>query len=157
MGRVALRLVVAMVLGGVLGLEREEEGKVAGLKTHMLVCLGAALFMLVCIEAGADMAGVTRVAQGLTAAVGFLGGGAILKLTDQNKIKGLTTAANLWVAAATGMAVGMGFFWPAVVTVVLVWFILIVIHYRIKPWLHTVSEKLGLHQKEPEDKKPPPA
>jgi uncharacterized membrane protein YhiD involved in acid resistance len=137
---------------GLIGLEREEEGKVAGLKTHMLVAIGAALFMLACIESGADIAGVTRVAQGLTTAIGFLGGGAILKLADRNKIRGLTTAANLWVAAATGMAVGMGLVWPAIVTVALVWFILIFVHHRFEPWLHTFTRRIGLGERTPDEK-----
>ncbi len=112
--RVAARLLVALVLGALLGYEREETGKVAGLRTHMLVAAGAALFVIAPIEAGVSIEHLTRVVQGLTAGIGFLGAGAILKLTEQRQIKGLTTAANLWVTAAVGTATGMGMLWPAV-------------------------------------------
>ncbi len=117
--RVLVRLVAAMLLGAVVGYEREETGKVAGLRTHMLVAAGAALFVIAPIEAGVRVEHLMRVVQGLTAGIGFLGAGAILKLTEQRQIKGLTTAADLWVTAAVGTAVGMGFLWPAVCVVVL--------------------------------------
>src|SRR6266446_1779921 len=93
-GRVFVRLGLAVILGGILGYERESEGKAAGLRTHILVCLGAALFMLVPLELGASLADLTRVAQGVAAGIGFLGAGAILKLSRERKIHGLTTAAN---------------------------------------------------------------
>jgi putative Mg2+ transporter-C (MgtC) family protein len=114
-----VRLVTAMLLGGLLGFEREKEGKAAGLRTHMLVSLGAALFILAPLEAGVSRDNLVRVIQGLTAGIGFLGAGAILKITEERKIKGLTTAATLWLTAATGMAVGLGWLWPAVLVVVL--------------------------------------
>lgn len=133
--RVFGRLGVAALLGGLLGLEREEHGKSAGVRTHMLVALGAALFVLVPLEGGTTVDHLTRVIQGLTTAIGFLGGGVILKLVERQQIKGLTTAANLWVTAALGTAVGMGWVWPAVLTVVLSWIILLVVG-KLEGWLH---------------------
>ncbi len=106
--RITLRLLIAATLGGLLGLEREQKGKAAGLRTHMLVALGAALFVLTPQQAGVSDADLTRVLQGLVAGVGFLGAGAIVKGSDDAETKGLTTAAGIWLTAAIGVAAGMG-------------------------------------------------
>jgi putative Mg2+ transporter-C (MgtC) family protein len=106
--RVCIRLLVAVVLGGILGYERESVGASAGLRTHMLVSLGCALFVLIPLQAGMPLEDVSRVLQGVTAGIGFLGAGAILKLKDENRIEGLTTAAGIWLTAAVGVAAGMG-------------------------------------------------
>ena len=106
--RVTLRLMLAALLGGVLGLERERQGKAAGVRTHMLVCLGAALFVLVPDVAGALDDAMSRVIQGVVAGVGFLGAGTILKGDAANQVKGLTTAAGIWLTAAIGVTIGLG-------------------------------------------------
>jgi putative Mg2+ transporter-C (MgtC) family protein len=106
--RVIVRLTVAVVLGAMLGYERESVGASAGLRTHMLVSLGSALFVLIPLQAGMPVADVSRVLQGVTAGVGFLGAGAILKSQSENQITGLTTAAGVWLTAAIGVAAGMG-------------------------------------------------
>jgi len=106
--RIVLRLLVAIVLGGLLGYERESAGASAGLRTHMLVSLGSALFVLIPLQAGMKIEDLSRVLQGVTAGIGFLGAGAILKQKDQNDIKGLTTAASVWLTSAVGIAAGMG-------------------------------------------------
>ncbi len=106
--RIALRLSIAACLGGVLGYEREQKGKSAGLRTHMLVALGAALFVLVPQQAGVSDTDLTRVLQGLVAGVGFLGAGTIIKGNGDEDVKGLTTAAGIWLTAAIGVAAGMG-------------------------------------------------
>lgn len=103
-----LRLTVAAVLGGILGYEREHKGKAAGIRTHMLVSLGAALFVLIPQQAGVPPAELTRVLQGLVAGVGFLGAGAIVKGANDADVKGLTTAAGIWMTAAIGVAAGIG-------------------------------------------------
>ncbi len=108
MTRVGLRLLLAALLGGVLGFERESKGKSAGLRTHMLVALGAAFFVLVPQQSGASGEAMSRVIQGIVAGVGFLGAGAILKRGNQEEAKGLTTAASIWLTAAIGIAAGMG-------------------------------------------------
>lgn len=105
--RVCVRLFVATVLGAVLGFERESVGAPAGLRTHMLVSLGSALFILVPLQAGMSLEDMSRVLQGVTAGIGFLGAGAIIKLQNEG-IKGLTTAASIWLTAAVGVAAGMG-------------------------------------------------
>jgi putative Mg2+ transporter-C (MgtC) family protein len=106
--RIGVRLVMAAILGGILGFEREQKGKSAGLKTHMLVSLGAALFVLVPQQLGVSNADLTRVLQGLVAGIGFLGAGMIIKGNTEEEVKGLTTAAGIWLTAAVGMASGLG-------------------------------------------------
>jgi putative Mg2+ transporter-C (MgtC) family protein len=106
--RVVARLAVALLLGGALGYERELQGKDAGLRTHMLLCMGAALFVLVPQQLGLSGDGIGRVIQGVVAGMGFIGGGTILKLSDEKRIEGLTTAAAIWLTAAVGIAVGLG-------------------------------------------------
>lgn len=106
--RITLRLLIAAILGGIMGIEREQKGKAAGLRTHMLVSLGSALFILIPQQAGVSDADLTRVLQGLVAGVGFLGAGTIIKGSGEEEIKGLTTAAGIWLTAAIGMAAGMG-------------------------------------------------
>jgi putative Mg2+ transporter-C (MgtC) family protein len=105
---VALRLFVAALLGGLLGYQRELTGKSAGLRTHMLVTLGAAFFVIVPQLENMPTGDISRVVQGLIAGIGFLGGGAILKVTTEKEIYGLTTAAGIWMAAAIGVAAGFG-------------------------------------------------
>jgi len=120
------RLGAALVLGGAIGLERELTGQVAGLRTHMSVALGAALFGIVSAYGWNEFAevraqtnvqvDVTRVASNIVTGVGFLGGGAILK--DGATVRGLTTAASLWVTAAVGLAVALGGYSLAAVTTI---------------------------------------
>ena len=104
--RVTVRLLIAALLGGALGYEREKKGKAAGMRTHMLVTLGAALFILIPQQAGVTDADLTRVVQGLVTGVGFLSAGAIIRIGEE--VQGLTTAAGIWLTAAIGMAAGMG-------------------------------------------------
>ncbi|BEP96160.1 MgtC/SapB family protein [Acidovorax sp. sif1233] len=106
--RIVVRLTVAAVLGGLLGWEREHAGKAAGVRTHMLVAMGAALFVLVAQQAGIAPADNSRVLQGIIAGVGFLGAGTILKGDAENQVRGLTTAAGIWLTAAIGVAAGLG-------------------------------------------------
>jgi len=106
--RIVLRLSVAVALGGLLGYERESVGASAGLRTHMLVSLGSALFVLIPLQAGMGIGDISRVVQGVTAGIGFIGAGAILKQSDKNDIRGVTTAASVWLTAAVGIAAGMG-------------------------------------------------
>jgi putative Mg2+ transporter-C (MgtC) family protein len=106
--RTSIRLLLAAFLGGLLGFERQQTGKEAGLRTHMLVSLGAALFVLVPQQSGMDIADLSRVMQGVIAGIGFLGAGAILKQSEQGEIRGLTTAASIWLTAAIGISAGAG-------------------------------------------------
>jgi putative Mg2+ transporter-C (MgtC) family protein len=106
--QVVLRLAMAALLGGVIGFEREVRGKAAGIRTHMLATLAAALAVLVPMQAGLGQEALSRVVQGLFAGVGLLCAGSILKSSDEESIRGLTTAAGLWMTTAIGIACGMG-------------------------------------------------
>jgi len=105
---VVIRVIAAVVLGGFLGIERERAGKPAGFRTHMLVCLGTALVVLACTEVKMSLDGLSRVIQGIVTGIGFVGAGSILKLSESREIKGLTTAAGLWMTAIIGISVGLG-------------------------------------------------
>lgn len=106
--RLLTRLLLAALLGGVLGYEREQKGKAAGIRTHMLVALGAALFVLVPEFDGMAVADMSRVIQGIVTGIGFLGAGAIIKHRSEEDTQGLTTAAGIWMTAAIGVACGLG-------------------------------------------------
>lgn len=117
---VLIRLGVATLIGCTLGLNREMRGKPAGLRTHALVALGTALVTLTGVELAGhdgefDSSSVSRVIQGITAGIGFLGGGTILKSDSGEQISGLTTAASLWVVACLGIACGVGLWGMALI------------------------------------------
>ena len=128
---IVLRLVVASVLGGAIGIERELRDREAGIRTHLLVSLGAALFTIVSayafhsfLASGSSVvrADPTRIAAQIVTGIGFLGAGAIIR--EGLSVRGLTTAATLWVVAAIGMACGAGWYWAALVTTALTIFAL---------------------------------
>jgi putative Mg2+ transporter-C (MgtC) family protein len=131
--RVLIRLISAALLGAIIGFERERAGKAAGMRTHMLVALGAALFVVACIESGLSASDLSRVIQGLATGIGFIGAGAILKRTEEREITGLTTAAGLWMTAAVGVSTGLGRWGSAGVSVLLTWIILAVL-VRFEAW-----------------------
>lgn len=106
--RVSVRLLLAVLLGAVIGWERERRGRTAGLRTHMLVALGVALVVIAAQISGIGPGDMSRVLQGLLAGVGFLGAGAIIKQSEKEQVKGLTTAASLWAVAAIAVAAGLG-------------------------------------------------
>ena len=105
---VLIRLLAATVLGAIIGAQRERAGKPAGLRTHMLVTLGTAVFVLACSGVGMGHDALSRVIQGIVTGIGFIGAGSILKLDRERDIQGLTTAAGVWMTAAVGVAVGLG-------------------------------------------------
>lgn len=118
---ILLRLVLAVIAGGLIGLEREVVHKPAGLRTHMLVCLGSALFTLITIEAFPSGDPI-RIAAGIAMGIGFLGAGTIFKSKDE--VHGLTTAASIWAVAAVGMGIGLGYYLITAVAVILIFVIL---------------------------------
>jgi putative Mg2+ transporter-C (MgtC) family protein len=122
--QIVVRLLLAALLGGLLGFQRERVGKAAGLRTHMLVALGSAVFVLIPYQAGMSLADLSRVLQGVIAGIGFLGAGTILKQQEPEQIHGLTTAAGLWLTSAVGIAAGMGREASAVLGTVLAFIIL---------------------------------
>jgi putative Mg2+ transporter-C (MgtC) family protein len=125
--RIVLRLLAALLAGGIIGLQRETTGKAAGLRTHMLVCAGTALFVLAAVNTGMEQDAISRVVQGLATGIGFLGAGAILKVESSNQIKGLTTAAGIWMTAALGVTIGVGQLGTAAIGTALAWFVLAVL------------------------------
>ena len=106
--RVTVRMSSALIVGTAIGLQRELTHKPAGLRTHMLVALGTALFIVGPTEAGMDSAALSRILQGLATGIGFLGAGAILKLATEREIHGLTTAAGVWMTAAGSAIAALG-------------------------------------------------
>ena len=130
--RLVVRLLVAGLMGALIGYDRERVASPAGLRTHILVALGAALFVIVPVQAGFSADDISRVVQGLVAGIGFLGAGAILK--QEATVRGLTTAASIWLTAAIGMAAGLGQLVTALVATV---FGLVVLN---------VHAKVGKHQ-----------
>lgn len=108
LAHVIIRLIAATLLGAIIGMQRERAGKPAGLRTHILVTLGTAVFVLACSGVGMSMDGLSRVIQGIVTGIGFIGAGSILKLEKEQDIQGLTTAAGIWMTAAIGVAVGLG-------------------------------------------------
>ncbi|MBS0660761.1 MAG: MgtC/SapB family protein [Verrucomicrobia bacterium] len=126
--RISLRLIAALVLGGVIGWERERAGKAAGLRTHMLVSLASALFVVGGTAAGMSSADLSRVIQGIAAGLGFLGAGTIMKHDRNMEIEGLTTAAGIWMTAAVGVTVGLGRIGLAALAVLLGWVVLALVN-----------------------------
>lgn len=123
---ICLRLVAALAAGGIIGLERSYRGRAAGFRTHALVCVASGLLMLVTMFQSHWIAGLavtrvvidpTRLAQGIMTGIGFLGAGVIVK--EGLTVRGLTTAASIWITAAIGILIGMGFYFPAGIGTVL--------------------------------------
>jgi putative Mg2+ transporter-C (MgtC) family protein len=133
-GEILLRLAVALLLCGALGLERETRAEVAGLRTHMLVGLGAAVFTLLSAhavsDAESDRVDPTRIAAQIVTGIGFLGAGAIVR--EGFSVRGVTTAAALWISAAVGMAAGFGFYFGAVAATVVA-LIALVVFRQLRP------------------------
>jgi putative Mg2+ transporter-C (MgtC) family protein len=146
--RICLRLLVALIIGGTVGLQRELTHKPAGLRTHMLLALGTALLIVAVQQTGTDQNGLSRVIQGLATGIGFLGGGAILKLTAEHEIHGLTTAAGLWMTTAASVAAGLGQLPLAIVGVCLGLLVLSV--------FTSVEKWLGHHASRDAANRPPP-
>jgi len=126
----------AIGLGGLVGLERETKGRWAGLRTHMMVSLAAALFMIV-NQANSYSGG--HVMQGIIAGIGFIGAGTILKLTDKQEVKGLTTASSVWLAAGIGIACGVQMYWEAFAATLFALLIL-TISWRFESYLSAEME-----------------
>ena len=125
-GIICLRLLLAVICGGILGMERESKRRPAGLRTHILVCLGAALVMLIATRMTADgqSADMARLGAQVISGIGFLGAGTILVtvVAGRQQVRGLTTAASLWTVACIGLSIGYGFYEGAVLTTLFVLF-----------------------------------
>ena len=119
-----LRILLAAVLGAGIGYQRERAGKAAGLRTHALISLGAALFTVASLYAFGPLRAPSRGAAGVVTGVGFLGAGAIVRGFRGDGLAGLTTAAAIWAVAAIGLAAGAGMYLVSTVTALIVWILL---------------------------------
>lgn len=120
------RVLLSGLLGAVLGLERERQGKSAGFRTVMLVCIGSALFTIVSYKLGRTTS-PDRIASNIVTGIGFIGAGLIFK--DEQTVRGLTTAATVWSAAAVGVTIGIGEYWLGTITTAIMWLVLVVLHH----------------------------
>ncbi len=132
--QIITRLTLSLVLSGLIGLERQIHRRTAGLRTHILVCIGSCLIMLTSVyvfDIYKSVAHVdpSRIAAGIITGIGFLGAGAILREREAEGVKGLTTAASLWVVAGIGMAIGCGFFSAGIYTSILALITLFFLRY----------------------------
>ena len=131
-------LAIAVFLGGLIGVERQVHGRWAGLRTHMMVSMGAAVFVMAGQLAAQDSQhDVTRIVQGIAAGVGFLGAGTILKLSDRLEVKGLTTATSIWLSAALGTVAGLRHYELAAASTV--------VSLLVLALLRPVEKKFGEH------------
>jgi putative Mg2+ transporter-C (MgtC) family protein len=151
--RVSVRLLAAMLMGSAIGLQRELTHKPAGLRTHMLVALGTALFVLGGSEAHLGSDALSRIVQGIATGIGFLGAGAILKLTPEREIHGLTTAAGIWMTAAASAAAALGQITVALLGTVIGLLVLIVFRRMEKDLGHHARKDVDVHTRVGEDPK----
>ena len=143
-------MLVAMVIGAAVGWERESRGRNAGLRTHIMVALGAAGFTLIAMEffgwldrrgfqSGPSLGDPLRIIAAIVGGVGFLGAGAIIE--NRGRVKGLTTAASIWVVAATGMAAGAGFYIIAATMTVLALTTLVLVHFLERLYVNANNKR----------------
>jgi putative Mg2+ transporter-C (MgtC) family protein len=145
MWELALRLGGATIIGGLIGLNRELRDKPAGLRTHALVALGSALLMLVTVsltvsDGRADPDAVSRTLQGIVTGIGFLGGGVILRNAEREVVRGLTTAASIWVTAALGIVCAVGL-WRLVIVATLLAIVVLTFGVALENFVHRVGGK----------------
>lgn len=142
---VSVRLVLAVIFGGIIGLERGANNHAAGFRTHILVCVGAALVMVTneYICQFNELADPARLGAQVITGVGFLGAGTIM-VTGRNKVKGLTTAAGLWASACLGLAIGIGFYEGALVAVILIYIALALLP-KVEEFFFKFSRSLDLY------------
>ncbi len=142
---ILLRLLMAILCGGIIGFERGKAGRPAGLRTHMLVCLGATLAILTnqYVYQTFGVSDPTRLGAQVISGIGFLGAGTII-VTGRHQVKGLTTAAGLWATACMGLAIGIGFYKAAILACILIFFSTVVLH-RLDNYMLAKSKVLDVY------------
>ncbi|NLP35245.1 MAG: MgtC/SapB family protein [Clostridiales bacterium] len=142
---IVFRLLLAIVLGGVIGFERGKSGRPAGFRTHILVCLGSTMAMMTnqFIFQEYGISDPTRIAAQVISGIGFLGAGTII-VTGKHQVKGLTTAAGLWATACMGLAIGIGFYKAAILSCIFIFFVTVVLH-RLDNSLLSKSKVMDLY------------
>ena len=123
------KLILALILGSVVGYERERDGKDAGIRTYASICIGACVFILIASHLTEDKSAIARVMTGVVTGIGFIGAGIIFQDKD-NKPKGLTTASTIWCTASIGIAVALDMFIIAIICTATIYFLLEVSHYK---------------------------
>ncbi len=149
LAHVFIRLLAATFCGGLVGVQRESTRKPAGLRTHVLVSVATAAFIIACSASGMSSDGVSRVIQGIVTGIGFLGAGTILKLSHEHEIKGLTTAASVWMTAAIGVVIGLGSVGLGLIITVLALIILSLARFE-----HSIEHQSPHHDDPNHDQKP---
>lgn len=139
---ILIRLILAAFIGGLIGIEREASNRPAGFRTHILVSVGSTLMMLVSINGATNGGDSTRIAAQVVSGIGFLGAGTILR--NGNTIKGLTTAASLWVCAGIGLAIGQGFYFAGIITTLIAFLSLMYLGKLEKTILSDVYNQLTI-------------
>lgn len=141
----AFRLLLALICGGVLGIERGRKNRPAGFRTYMLVCVGAALVMITneYIYNRYGTGDPTRLGSQVISGIGFLGAGTII-VTVRNRVKGLTTAAGLWAAACMGLAIGAGYYTAAIISCVMIYFVMAML-YRLDVRVMASARAINLY------------
>lgn len=142
---IVVRLLMAVIMGGLIGIERGRKGRPAGFRTHMLVCLGSALAMLTnqYVFEVFNTSDPVRLGAQVISGIGFLGAGTII-VTGRHQVRGLTTAAGLWASACMGLAIGIGFYSAAIVTCVAILFVSAMLH-RLDEYVHSKSKVMELY------------
>ena len=142
---ITVRLAMALLLGGVIGIERGRKGRPAGFRTHMLVCLGAALAMMTnqYVVQTFNASDPVRLGAQVISGIGFLGAGTII-VTGRHQIRGLTTAAGLWASACMGLAIGIGFYEAAIIATCFILFVTAILH-RLDEYVHSRSRIVELY------------
>ncbi len=146
--RIFVRLSVALIIGAAIGLQRSITHRPAGVRTHMLVALGTALLLVTASDAGLSNSDLSRIVQGIITGIGFLGGGAILKLTQEHEIHGLTSAAGIWLTAGASAAAGLGQITAALIGLVMGLVVLRVVGHAEK---QHAQARPGKDAEEPQD------
>lgn len=126
---IAMQILIAMLLGGAIGFERERDGKVAGIRTYAAVCMGACIFTLIGVHLMSND-GSSRIVANIITGIGFLGAGIIFQDQDTNRTTGLTTAATVWATAAVGVAVGYSLYAIAIISSAAIYFLLSLHHVK---------------------------
>lgn len=142
---VILRVVLALIIGGIIGIERGRKNQPAGFRTYMLVCMGAALVMMtnqfICLNY--QTGDPSRLGAQVVSGIGFLGAGTIL-VTKKNQVRGLTTAAGLWTSACVGLAIGIGFYEGAIVVGACIYLVMTILH-KIDNAMYSVSKDMSVY------------
>lgn len=145
-----VKLIVSAIIGALIGIEREFRNRSAGFRTHILVAMGACLIMIISSEAFSDQnTDPTRIAAQVVSGIGFLGAGSIMQ--NKGSVKGLTTAANIWVCGAIGLAIGAGMYLEAISATIIALLALTILNSVAKRFFKTIDSSIEVHKEVPDE------